>query len=373
MFLKQLIIANYKNIGEATLRFSKNINCFIGDNGMGKTNILDAIYYLSFCKSSLHATDTYNIKHDADFMMLQGLYRDELDSEIAVTCSLKRGHRKQIRYNGKPYGKYSEHIGKIPLVMISPTDSLLVTGGSEERRRFINAIISQYDADYLERLIRYENALRQRNALLRSDLPYDASLMDILEDTLAVMAQTIYDRRKAFVEEFNPVFQHIYQQLAGADGERPHVEYDSYGHKHELKALFQENREREKIVGYTLYGIHRDDLDLQLNDYPVRREGSQGQTKTYFIALKLAQFLYLKERGQSKVPLLLLDDVFDKLDAGRVERIIQFVSSNEFEQIFITDTNRQHIDELLAATQRAYDLFYVADGAIDSRHGTKEI
>ncbi len=373
MFLKQLNITNYKNIEDISLSFSKNVNCFIGDNGMGKTNIIDAIYYLSFCKSSLHTPDSYNIKHEQDFMLIQGCYNDELKSELTVTCSLKKGHRKKVLCNGKNYNKYSEHIGKIPLVIVSPTDLFLVTGGGEERRRFMNSIISQYDAQYLESLIQYENALKQRNAILRANHQFDPELMSILEDILTQKADFIFLRRKAFVEDFNPVFQSIYQQLCHTDNEFTHLEYESFGHESSLKSLFQANREKEKIVGYTLYGCHKDDLKLFLNQYPVKREGSQGQSKTYFIALKLAQFIFLKKMGKSKIPILLLDDIFDKLDAGRVKRIIQFVSGNDFEQIFITDTNREHLDEILSTAQINYDLFTVVQGNAKAAHETKEI
>lgn len=373
MFLEQITIANYKNIEQATLRFTKNVNCFIGDNGMGKTNLLDAIYYLSFCKSSLHVPDAGCIRHDADFVMIQGAYRDELGAVLEVTCSLKKGHRKRVLCNGKAYSRYSEHIGRLPLVMISPTDSLLVSGGSEERRKFMNIIISQFDRHYLESLIKYENALRQRNAMLKATGYVDSDLMNILEEVLSIEADYIFQSRKTFAEEFNPVFQGIYKQICNRPDEQVLLEYESYGYENTLLDLFQSNRDKEKIVGFTMYGIHKDDLNLYLNSYPVRREGSQGQTKTYFIALKLAQFVFLKQKGHSRIPLLLLDDIFDKLDAGRVGQIIHFVSSNEFEQIFITDTNREHIDEILSAAQTDYDLFFVRDGDVTLKYGAEKV
>lgn len=373
MFLEQITIANYKNIEQATLRFTKNVNCFIGDNGMGKTNLLDAIYYLSFCKSSLRVPDSSCVRHEADFLMVQGSYRDELGANMDVTCSLRKGHRKRVLCNGKAYSRYSEHIGKLPLVMISPADSLLVSGGSEERRKFMNIIISQYDRRYLESLIKYENALRQRNAMLKSASRVDSDLMSILEEGLSAEADYIFLSRKKFVEEFNPVFQEIYGQICNRSDEQVLLEYESYGYDSPLLDLFRSNREKEKIVGFTLYGIHKDDLNLFLNAYPVRREGSQGQAKTYFIAMKLAQFIYLKRKGHSHVPLLLLDDIFDKLDTGRVGQIIRFVSSSEFEQIFITDTNREHLDEVLPAAQTDYDLFLVRDGDIVLKDGTEKV
>lgn len=369
MLLKHLSILNYKNIEQAELDFSPNVNCFVGANGMGKTNLLDAVYYLSFCKSSSNPTDGFNIRHDADFLMVQGDYlSDESGGGTdKVSCSVKRGGRKRMKCNGKEYRRFSEHMGKIPLVMISPSDSSLVSGGSEERRRFMDVVISQYDVPYLDAVIRYEKALKQRNALLKAETEPDASVMDVLEEMMSVSAALIYDCRRRFVEEFIPIFRGIYAQLCDSPNERVEIVYDSHGIRGELKPLLCDGRPKERIVGYTLHGVHKDELQLLFNGFPIRREGSQGQTKTYFIAMKLAQFVFLKQKGERKIPILLLDDIFDKLDAGRVGKIVDYVSSaDNFGQIFITDTNREHLDGILAATSRDYRLFTVRDGIVEA-------
>lgn len=364
MKLDKLTILNYKNIIETTLEFSPNVNCFVGRNGMGKTNVLDAIYYLSFCKSRFSSTDAIAVRHGEDFFMLQGLYEREDGGNEHVHLAFKKGGRKHLKRNDKEYKRLSEHLGLIPLVMISPSDSLLIDSGSEERRKFMDMVVAQYDSRYVECLLRYEKTLKQRNALLKQEEEPDAGVMDVLEDMMSMDASYIYDCRKAFVAEFTPLFQSLYQVLCDNDVEQVAIQYASHISRGELKQQLTSFRAKERIVGYTLHGVHRDDLELFLNDYPIRQEGSQGQTKTYFIALKLAQFLYLKERGSQRTPLLLLDDIFDKLDAGRVARIINYVSGNAFGQIFITDTNREHLDTILATTTKDYKLFHVTDGEV---------
>lgn len=372
MLLKHLSILNYKNIEQAELDFSPNVNCFVGANGMGKTNLLDAVYYLSFCKSASNPTDNLNIKHEADFLMIQGDYRfDESGGSIEkVSCSVKRGGRKHVKRNGKEYRRFSEHLGKIPLVMISPSDSSLVSGGSCERRRFMDVVISQYDVSYLEAVIRYEQALKQRNALLKTEAEPDASVMDVLEEMMSVAAALIYERRRQFIADFTPIFREIYGQLCDSPDESVDIVYESHGSRGDLKPLLSDGRTKERIVGYTLHGIHKDELQLLFNGFPIKHEGSQGQTKTYFIAMKLAQFIFLKQKGERKIPILLLDDIFDKLDSGRVGKIVDYVSSaDNFGQIFITDTNREHLDRILAATHRDYKLFTVRSGVVEISTG----
>lgn len=373
MQLERISIVNYKNIEQADLEFSANVNCFVGSNGMGKTNLLDAVYYLSFCKSASAQSDACNVRHDADFFMIQGIYGGDNGGIERVNCAVKRGSRKRVKCNDKDCKRFSEHVGRIPLVMISPSDSLLVTGGSEERRKFMDTVISQYAPHYLECLIRYEKALKQRNALLKEENEPDWSIVEILEDMMSDTAAVIFEERREFVDRFVPIFQRIYNALCNTDREVVEIAYLSHGFRGELKPQLVEGRMRERIVGYTLHGMHKDDLQLMFNGYPIKQEGSQGQTKTYFIAMKLAQFVFLKEKGERRVPILLLDDIFDKLDAGRVGRIIDYVSGDEFGQIFITDTNREHLDGILAATAKDYRLFTVKDGIVDYINGKKEI
>jgi len=363
MILERLSILNYRNIAQAELDFSPNVNCFVGENGMGKTNLLDAIYYLSFCKSAINVQDSQNIRHGEAFFMVQGDYAGADGSREKVYCGVKQGQRKHVRKNDKELKRIAEHIGCIPLVLISPADSWLISGGSEERRRFMDSVISQYDLPYLESVMRYNKALQQRNALLKQETP-DYSVMAVLEEMMSMEATLIFDRRAAFVEEFVPIFREIYARLCDSREEVPGVEYVSHGSRGDLLPQLVEWRERERIVGYTLHGVHKDELLLTFNGYPLKREGSQGQSKTYFIAMKLAQYVFLKRKGDRREPLLLLDDIFDKLDAGRVEQIVRYVSGEEFGQIFITDTNREHIDRILAATQRDYRLFTLAQGEV---------
>ncbi len=364
MQLERISIVNYRNIAQADLVFSPKLNGFIGNNGMGKTNVLDALYYLSFCKGATSVSDAFNLRHGADFFLLQGRYTCDDGSQTDVCCSLKQGQRKRVKCDGKDYKRFSEHVGKIPLVMLSPSDSQLVSGGSEERRRFMDTVISQYDAQYLAAVIRYERSLKQRNALLKAEEEPDVHVLDVLEELMAMDAEVVFTARKAFVEAFLPVFRGLYARLCPDDNELVGIAYESHGYRGDLKPLLVSWRERERIVGYSLHGVHKDELDLTLNGYPVKREGSQGQTKTFFIAMKLAQFVFLKQHGGSRTPVLLLDDIFDKLDADRVSRIVDYVGGEDFGQIFITDTNRDHLDNILAASPHDYRLFTVERGNI---------
>lgn len=364
MYLKHLSIFNYKNISHAELDFAEKLNCFVGNNGMGKTNLLDAVYYMSFCKSSFVVSDAYNLKHEEPLFMLQGNYVIEGETE-KVLCSYKPGSRKKLSVNGKEYRRFSEHVGKIPLVLISPSDSLLVTGGSEERRKFMDVVISQYDKSYLNALIRYEKSLKQRNSLLKLEEEVDETMFDVLEELMAIDAKLLYEKRCAFIEEFVHIFQDLYTKLGGKDDENVDIKYVSHGSRGDFGTLFQQGRAKERIVGYSLYGTHKDELELLFNGFPVKYECSQGQTKTFFIAMKLAQYLFLKGKGDKRVPILLLDDIFDKLDASRVKQIIQYVSGADFGQIFITDTHREHLDEILFSTNKDYKLFVVTNGEVE--------
>lgn len=366
MILKRISILNYKNIAQADLCFSPNVNCFLGNNGMGKTNLLDAIYYLSFCKSFSNVVDSQNIRHGEDFFIIQGFY--DLDGkEEEFYCGMKRRQKKQFKRNKKEYERLSDHIGFIPLVMVSPTDADLISGGSEERRRFVDLVISQSDKEYLDALIRYNKALVQRNALLKGEAEPDGTVLDIWEEQMESYGRLIFERRVAFVERFIPVFQEFYRFIS-SDHEQVGIRYESDASDGDLRLLLQQSRMRDRILGHSTKGIHRDDLLLSLGEYPMKRIASQGQSKTFLIALKLAQFDFLKQTGHTD-PILLLDDIFDKLDALRVEKIIQLVSGTRFGQIFITDTNRKYLDEIIVQNGNDFRLFQVCNGEIHPMKG----
>ena len=366
MILKKITILNFKNIREATLDLSPKMNCFIGHNGAGKTNFLDAVFYLSFCKSSLNPIDSQIITHDSDFFMIEGLYEDEQGKEIDIYCGMKRGVKKHVKRDKKEYKRYSEHIGLIPLIMASPNDTTIISGGSEERRRLMDIVISQYDHRYIEALTAYNKALQQRNALLKMEAEPDAALLDIWEEEMARNGEVIYMARNAFIHEFVPVFQRIYNTIAD-NKETVSLEYMSHCQRGPLLDVIRRDRAKDRIVGYSLHGIHRDELNMLLGEYMMKREGSQGQNKTYALALKLAQFDFLRRTASKTTPLLLLDDIFDKLDSHRVEQIVRLVSGNDFGQIFITDTNRDHLDKILANSGFDYKLFTVSNGEISEK------
>ena len=339
------------------MELSPKINCFIGHNGEGKTNLLDAVYYLSFCHSAYTSIDSQVICHDQDFFVLEGFY----DEDLTIYCGMKRGTKKHFKRNKKEYKRLSQHIGLIPLIFVSPSDTLLIEGGSEERRRLMDVVISQYDNTYIETLNSYNKALLQRNTLLKMEEEPDLELLKIWEEQMALHGETIYQKRDAFVKELIPVFQEIYQRIA-EDREQVSLQYESHCQRGPLLDVIQRDRMKDRAVGYSLHGIHRDDLEMLLGGYSMKREGSQGQHKTFVIALKLAQFSFLKRTSSNTTPLLLLDDIFDKLDARRVEQIVKLVSSDEYGQIFITDTNRDHLDQILRAGQFDYKLYKVEDG-----------
>ncbi|MDD6211313.1 MAG: DNA replication/repair protein RecF [Bacteroidales bacterium] len=362
MQLRELSLLNYKNIEQAELIFSPKINCFVGSNGMGKTNVLDAIYFLSFCKSHTGVPDSQIIRHDTDFAILQGCYGiDEKTEEFY--CGIKRGHKKTFKHNKKEYERLSDHIGMLPLVMVSPSDFVLITGGSEERRRFIDMIISQYDREYLFALIAYNKALTQRNTLLKSD-PYsgDDTLLEIWELQMEQYGSEIFRKRQDMIGRLSPVFDAYYGSVSGSY-EKPVLEYESQLTQGALSDMLKASRQRDRILGFSSVGVHKDDLKMELDHYPVKRIASQGQNKTFLVALKLAQYSFLKTHN-GHYPILLLDDVFDKLDAFRVEKIIQLVSGEDFGQIFISDTNRNHINEILLAFNGEYKLFDVKNGDV---------
>ena len=364
MILQKLSILNYKNIAEALLELSPKMNCFIGSNGAGKTNVLDAVYYLSFCRSASNPIDSQVIRHDESFCLIEGTYSDDSEVPLLISCGMKRGVKKSFKRDKKPYKRLSEHIGLIPLVVVSPSDTLLIEGGSEERRRLMDMVIAQYDRPYIDHLVRYNNALMQRNTLLKlEDAEPDPALLQIWEEQMADEGEQLYQRRKAFVEELTPVFQDYYRRIS-KNREQVGLNYVSHCQRGPLLEVIQRDRMKDRAVGYSLHGVHRDDLEFTLGGHLMKREGSQGQNKTYVVALKLAQFDFLKRTSSQTTPLLLLDDIFDKLDASRVEQIVRLVSSDSFGQIFITDTNRDHLDQILQTAALDYKIFHVDHGRV---------
>ena len=360
MILKSLLLTNFKNIASATLDFSPKINCFLGNNGMGKSNLLDAIYFLSFTKSFARLPEAMLIRRGEDFAIINGRYlRNGTDEEINV--GLRTGARKSFRRGGKEYKRISSHIGLFPAVMVAPADQNLVTGAAEERRRFIDMIISQADMPYMEALMRYNQALEQRNRMLRDGFS-DPMLYESVEMIMDGAAALIRRRRSENTALITEIFTKYYSEIAG-DGETAAMQYMISGDKYgSLAQAFAQTRERDTILKYTSVGPHRDDITFTLDSMPVRQTASQGQSKTFTIALSLAQFEFLR-RFTGRTPLLLLDDIFDKLDAARVERIMNIVGREDFGQIFITDTNRKHLDEIMALSGPDYRLWTVDQGS----------
>lgn len=360
MILQRLSIDNFKNIAQARLEFSPKANCLLGNNGMGKSNLLDAIYYLSFCKSFNGVNDAMLIKRDEDFCIVNASYlRRNAEDELALGMS--RNKRKSLKRKGKEYQRLSQHIGLFPLVIIAPNDIDLIRGNSDERRRFIDMIISQSDHNYLDQLIRYNKSLDQRNKLLR-DGCVDHNLYMAIEFAMSMSAEYINRQRKVWLDRLSEIFNRYYNAIAG-DGEQVELIYQSQLNEADatLEKLFDGCRRHDEIVRHTSVGVHRDDIEMNVSGMPVRKTGSQGQCKTFTIALRLAQYELLSEATSLK-PLLLLDDIFDKLDATRVERIMEIVMCDTFGQIFITDTNRTHLDNIIARTSGDYRIWEVSGG-----------
>ena len=363
MILNKLSVVNFKNIRTASLDFSPKLNCLIDSNGMGKTNILDAVYYLSFCRSAFNPVDSQVITHGEEFMVLEGNYSSDNGDIENIYCGMKKGNRKHFKRNKKEYKRLSQHIGLIPIIFISPADSTLIDGSSEERRRLMDMVIAQYDNAYMDHLSAYNKALQQRNALLKMEEEPDITLMEIWENQMAEAGEAVYRKRDAFIKELVPVFQNIYSSIAGIQ-EEVSLKYVSHCQRGPLLEIIQRDRFKDRAVGYSLHGIHRDDLEMLLGGFQMRREGSQGQTKTFSLALKLAQFNFLCRTNSATTPILLLDDIFDKLDVQRVKKIVQLVADDHYGQIFITDTNREHLDNILMHTALDYKIFEVIDGDI---------
>ena len=370
MILRSLNILNYRNIREASLEFSPKLNCFVGLNGQGKTNVLDAIYLLSFTKSAYTSQDSLNITHGEEMAMVQGVYRGnrlidgQTEESLTISCGLKRGVKKQFRKEKKDYPRLLDHIGLIPLVMVSPADHQLIEEGSDERRRFMDVVIGQRNRKYLDCLTNYNALLKQRNALLKqyADAPNPPDdLLEVLEWQMVEPAEYIFKARTDFFKEFEPYFQEVYKVISGS-AETPALQYISQLQNRELREAYIKTRQRDLILGWTSQGPHKDDLEMRLGEWPLKQVGSQGQQRTFVLAMKLAQALYLADIT-GEAPILLLDDIFDRLDSERVERIVAMVQGEQFGQIFITDTDRQHLTDIIQPGPDA-KIFHVENGQI---------
>lgn len=366
MYLKQLSVINFKNYAEAGLTFSDGVNVFTGNNGAGKTNLLDAIHYLSLCKSYFNPIDSQQIKQGTDFFIINGTF-DKNDRQEDVACGVKRNQKKQFKRNKKDYQRLADHIGLLPLVMVSPYDISIIIEGSEERRKFIDNVISQTDNSYLDELIAYNKILVNRNALLRSiseNGRYDPSLMEVLDEQLTASGNRIFEKRKAFMESFTVIFNKHYLFLSD-DAEQVELVYESQLLQNDLGALLKKNLEKDRILERTSSGIHKDDLVFLIHGMPMKKFGSQGQQKSFLIALKLAQYSFLNQQNGFK-PILLLDDIFDKLDDERVTKLMQMISNHDFGQVFITDTSENRVRTIFSKIGVDIRLFKVKGGELDA-------
>lgn len=365
MYIRRLTLSNFKNHAEVDLDFSAKINCFIGDNGVGKTNLLDALHYLSFCKSYFNPIDSQNIQHDAGFFSIHGTYSKNGDNNDVVSCIQKRNAKKQFKLNKKEYDRLADHIGLYPLVMISPYDRDLINEGSEARRKYIDSVISQFDKVYLDDLINYNKAVSQRNSLLKQFAEtgyFDRSSLEIWDEKLIELGSGIHEKRKAFLTDFSGLFWHYFEFISGGK-EKVNITYDSQLHDNGLRDLLEEAVPRDCAVKYTTVGIHKDDLLFEIDGHPVKKFGSQGQQKSFVIAIKLAQFDYTKNIKGFK-PVLLFDDIFDKLDHNRVEQLIKLVSDNSFGQVFITDTQQERIGMVFNKVDIDHKIFRIDNGTV---------
>lgn len=367
MYLKNLSLVNFKNYHEATIDLSEKINCFVGNNGVGKTNLLDAIHYLSLCKSYFSNLDSQNIKHGEEFFVIQGTFHIN-NSDEEIFCSFKKNSKKTFKRNKKEYDRLADHIGFISSVIISPNDSTLITEGSEERRKLIDSVISQTDKTYLENLIHYNRILLQRNKLLKNFADngnFDIDMLDIYSEQLIPYGEQIHSKRKQFIDEFIPVFQKYYQFISEGT-EKVSLDYHSQLNGNNFNELLNQNISKDRVLEYTSTGIHKDDLILNMDGFPVKRIASQGQQKTYLVALKMAEFDFLSKARGSK-PILMLDDIFDKFDPNRVRQIIKLAADEHFGQIFITDTEINRINTVLKEISFDHKIFTVSgNGSISN-------
>jgi DNA replication and repair protein RecF len=362
MYLKHLSVVNFKNLQDEQFDFVPGVNLLLGNNGQGKTNVLDAIHYLSLCKSCFNPLDSQNITHNEGFFVIQGVF-DHDTSETEIYCGQKRGQKKSFKKNKKDYEKLADHIGMFPLVIVSPADSDLVNEGSGTRRKFIDSIISQFDKQYLEYLISYSKVIEQRNSMFRNGKGKNINmdLVEVYNQQLSPLGQKIYEKRKKFIADFTPWFNQFFAGICNAQNEKVELHYHSKLHDHTLETLLQMSFDQDRYLEYTTCGIHKDDLELKLNGFPVKKYGSQGQQKSFVIALKLAQHAFIKHvKGFS--PLLLLDDIFDKLDNNRVNYLLKLVTEDNFGQVFITDTDLQKTPQLLIDNGIEATVMRIVDG-----------
>lgn len=363
MYLQHISLINFKNYAEQEFDFCEKINCFVGNNGEGKTNMLDAIHYLSFCKSYFNPTDSQNIRHDCEFFVVQGTFLKG-ESNDKVYCSHKRNERKQFRLNKKEYSRFSDHIGLYPLVMISPADYDLINEGSESRRKYIDSVISQFDKIYLDDLINYNKALLQRNILLKQfaeSRRFEKSSLDIWSRQIENAGQKIFEKRSAFHDKFLPVFREYFNFISGGK-EVVDIDYISQFKEGDFHTLLESSVEKDRAAQYTTVGIHKDDLLFRTATYPLKKFGSQGQQKSFIIALKLAQFDYTKNVKGFK-PILLFDDIFDKLDNSRVQQLMKLVSDNSFGQVFVTDAHPERINTIFKDIKTELKVFEIINGS----------
>ncbi|GAB5472988.1 MAG: DNA replication and repair protein RecF [Maribacter sp.] len=357
MLLRNLSLINYKNFESKDFEFDAKINCFVGANGIGKTNVLDAIYHLSLGKSYFNPVATQNIRYHQDFFVIDGTF-EKKDREEKVVCSFKKGNKKIIKRNGKAYERISDHIGLLPLVIISPADRDLITEGSDTRRKFMDGVISQSDKKYLQDLIKYNKVLSQRNSLLKyfaANQTFDATTLAVYNEQLTEFGTAIFEKRAKFMEAFIPIFKSQYEVISGGN-ETVSLTYQSKLFDHSLLDLLEKNIERDRALQYSSVGIHKDDLAFAIAEHPIKKFGSQGQQKSFLIALKLAQFHFMKVQAGT-TPILLLDDIFDKLDENRVAHIIALVDNAEFGQIFISDTHAERTENVVKTIHQTYKIF----------------
>lgn len=361
MTLDNIDILNFKNIASARLDFSPGVNCLLGNNGMGKSNLLEAIHFMSMARGMSSIPESSLIRHGEEMLLVKGHYAMDTGSNEEIVCGIVKGKGKSLKRNGKEYSRISEHIGSFPVVTVTPQDWSLVGGAAEERRKLMDTVISQADPTYLSHLIRYTRALESRNRMLRAGVR-DSLLYESVETTMEESAKEVFASRQRWAEEISPLFRECYTRLAGT-GEKASMRYKSVLSEAGMKEILDRQRAKDTVLGYTSQGVHRDDIETGLDGYSMRRLGSQGQIKTFTIALRLAIFNYLRSH-RSITPLLLLDDIFDKLDAERVGRIMETVTdpASGFGQIFITDTNRKHLDDILGSISGQKLLLEVTDG-----------
>ena len=360
MRLNKLHLINFKNLAQADIELAQGINCFVGDNGAGKTNILDAVYYLSMSKSAFTMTDGQSVHHGEDFFVIEGSYRSDGGAVEGVNCSFSRRGGKVLKRNGKEYERMADHVGAFPVVICSPRDTELITDAAEERRRYLNAFISQIDRTYLNAVMRYNTVLAERNRFLKSSS--DETMLEIYDMQLAEHGTRVWEMRRDMVERLQPMVAEYYRLLSD-DREQVEVSYRSELSDMPMRDVLLHSRERDIFNQFTTSGIHRDDIIFRIGGYPLRKYGSQGQQKSFLIALKLAQYRLLTEATGER-PILLLDDLFDKLDIGRVARLLTLVGGEDFGQILITDCNKLRLEDTLARADKQYALFMVEGGDI---------